>query len=196
MNYEGMDAETVAGLLGVGDRQLRNYCSKGGCPFEQRGRDRVFNWPDVLDWYVAFKAGAVEIPQEDSSGRPPRDQRQENLRKTIAEADLKELQLGRLRGEVIVTADAKLKLDRMLGNLRSRLLSLPSKITSRIGGMKEPAAREAAIRDELETICRDLSTGSIVDLPPEPDPIVEEILDTLEAAADPQPQFTDEDFGF
>ena len=36
--------------------------------------------------------------------------------------------------------------------------------------MKEPAAREAAIKDELEILCREISTGSIVELPPEPDP--------------------------
>ena len=106
-----MDAETVAGLLGdsgISVRQLRNYCDLG-CPFEKRGRERVFNWFAVLDWYITFKAsgGMSGDPMEEGSPPSPRDQRSENLRMTIAAADLKELQLGKLRGEVIVTADAK-----------------------------------------------------------------------------------------
>ena len=201
-----MDAETVAGLLlgkgenGISVRQLRNYCDLG-CPYEERDRKRYFNWHKVLAWYIVFKSGGTDSTPEAGDEAPlpkrPRDLHQENLRKTTADADLKELQLSKLRGEVLVTADARVRLDRMMGNLRSRLLSLPPKIGARINGLKEPAAREAAIKEELENLCRDVSTGSIVDVPDEPPTHTEEgIVDELTAAAEEQPTFTPSDFGF
>ncbi len=207
MNYEATDAETVAGLLlgkgdsGISVRQLRNYCDLG-CPYEERDRKRYFNWHKVLAWYIVFKSGGTDSTPEEGSEAPvphkkPRDLHQENLRKTTADADIKELQLSKMRSEVITTTDAKIRLDRMMGNLRSRLLSLPPKVSARINGLKEPAAREAAIKEELEAICRDISTGSIVDIPEEAGgETAEEVAEDITAAADEQPVFLPAEFGF
>ena len=172
-----MDAETVADLLGVSTRQIRNYV-QAGMPAQKMGRASTFQWPEVREWYIGYRisleSGDRPDPDEDadyedaeeSTGKKE-DIRQANLRKTRADANLKELQLSRLRSEVISIADANTRIDRLLGNLRSKLLSLPPKLASRLEGEKSRTDREAALKDELENLCRELATGAIVDLPPE-----------------------------
>lgn len=168
--YEDMEAETVAGLLSVKERRLRDYVQMG-MPSKQVGRVRTFNWPDVLAWYVEYKAAALESPapsnpdsEDDATDDKKEDIRQANLRKTRAEADLKQLALMRQRGQVIVISDAKVRLERMLGNLRAKLLGMAPKLANRLEGERERTAREAAIKDEMESLCREISTGGVLNV--------------------------------
>lgn len=176
-----MDIETVAGLLDVSARQIRTYVAQYELPCRKEGRTPVFNWPEVLEWYVGYKASLdaglrgdalrEDDPDEEDEEYPASGRKenisQATLRKTRADADLRELALSTKRGEVITIADAKTRLDRMMGNLRAKLLGMAPKLASRIEGLKARTEREAAIKDELEALCREISTGAIVDLPSE-----------------------------
>lgn len=180
MKHEAMDIETVAELLGVSTRQVRTYIAQG-MPSRKEGRTPVFVWREVFDWFLGYKMSLEygdrpafddESAGDDTddlpavpTGKPNEDIRQATLRKTRAEADLRELALSRQRSEVITIADAKVRLDRMMGNLRTKLLSIPPKLASRLEGLKARTEREAAIKDEMETLCREISTGAVVDLP-------------------------------
>lgn len=186
-----MDAETVASLLGekgISTRQLRNYCTLG-CPYEERGRVRVFDWFKVLAWYVTFKGGAVpedsgNEPEEDDTPVPGKkeNQAQALLRKTRAEANLKELLLSKQRGQVIDIATAKSLVDRLFGNLKSQLLGAAPALNTRLEGEPDTTSREAVIRIFMEDLCRELSTGKIVgdDAAAEAE---SDTIDELEAAA-------------
>ena len=189
--HEAMDVETVAGLLGVSTRQIRTYVAQADMPSTQNGRTRTFNWAEVLEWYVGYRAAIdggdrVTFDEdgecEEAEPQPGKkeDIRQANLRKTRAEADLKELALSEKRAEVIPISDAKVRLDRMFGNFRAKLLSIGPKLANRLEGTKTRTERETVIKDEMETLCREISTGAIVDLPKdEPAP-----LEELNASAD------------
>ncbi len=173
-----MDIETVADLLSVSSRQIRTYIT-AGLPAGRDGRKPVFRWPEVLDWYVGYKS-AIEygerplasaddadlddeaLPEDDAAQGKKEDIRSASLRKTRADADLKELALSRERAEVITIADARSRLDRLFGNLRSQLLGMPPKLATRLAGIPEPTAMESVIKEEMETLCRDLATGAVV----------------------------------
>ena len=195
--YEAMDAETVAALLGVGERQLRNYINLKGLPCQGEGRRRTFIWHQVREWYVGYRIqlemeggnGGNDLAENDDSTsetgpRGKEDIRQATLRSKIAEANLRELNLSKQRGEVVTIADAKEKLDRMLGNLRARLLGIAPKLSARLDGTRDRNAREAAIKDEMETLCRELSTGAIVAAPDAPAADDTDVVDDITAAAD------------
>jgi hypothetical protein len=190
-----MDAETVADLLGVSTRMLNNYINQKGLPSSGSGRARTFVWAEVLEWFVGYR---LSLEHGDGSGgnddADPDDPvsgneniRQANLRKTRAEANLKELQLGRLRSEVISIQDAKVRLDRMMANLRARLLGMAPKLANRLEAERDRTSRESAIKDELETLCREISTGAIVDVEPDAeaghDAEDTDVVDELTAAA-------------
>ena len=197
--HEAMDAETVAGLLGVSTRQLNNYINLRDLPSTGSGRRRTFVWREVLEWYVRYRTalelgdgtdgsepGESDDGTSDSDASRKEDIRGANLRKTRAEADLKQLALSRQRSEVITIADAKVRLDRMLGNMRSKLLGLAPKLANRIEGLKARTEREAVLKEEMEVLCRALATGAVVDLPVEPESVQE-----ISAAEDPAPSLTD-----
>jgi phage terminase Nu1 subunit (DNA packaging protein) len=201
MAHEAMDIETVAGLLSVSTRQIRTYVA-AGMPSDKQGRTPVFNWPDVLEWYMNYRwsletGGSLDDDADDldgGSGGPARgdDIRVVNLRRAKADASLKELQLSKLNGEVIVIGDAKSRLDRMFGNLRAKLLGMAPRLANRLEGEKDRTAREAALKEELENLCREISTGAIVGLPEATQP---EVLDEVSAAAETSAEFQAKDFG-
>jgi phage terminase Nu1 subunit (DNA packaging protein) len=188
-----MDIETVAELLGVSTRQIRTYVNQG-MPAGKEGRTPVFNWRDVFDWFVGYKISleygdrpdpaTLDDEDEDlpAADNPNEDIRKVNLRLSRAKADLAQLELSRRRSEVITIADARTRLDRMMGNLRTKLLSMAPKLASRIEGLKDRTEREGAIKDELENVCREISTGAVVDLPGEASTSTETV--EIEAAAD------------
>ena len=198
VNHEAMDADTVAGLLDVSTRQLRNYCNLG-CPYDERERKRYFDWPKVLAWYVAFKSGGVpaeaadgdEEADEPGPGRKE-NQTQANLRKTRAEADLKQLVLAQKRGQVIGIDEARQILDRMFGNLKAQLLSAAPLLNTQLEGEADSIAREAAIRLFMEQLCQELATGKVVreaaaetnDADPETDDEEGETIEDLQASAE------------
>lgn len=185
--HEAMDTETVAGLLDVSTRQITNYINLKGMPSHGLRTKRTFVWKEVLDWYVDYKssndrylAGDGDEAEEsgadgseDGSSGKKEDIRAANLRKTRAEANLKELHLGRLRGQVISIPDAKTRLDRMMGNLRAKLLGIAPKLASRLEAERDRAGREAVLKSEMENLCREISTGAVVDLPKDTELVLE-----------------------
>lgn len=195
MAHEAMDIETVAELLGVSTRQVRTYVANG-LPCRKEGRTPVFAWRETLDWYIGYRialeSGDRPSPPDDdetedeaAAGTPNEDIRQATLRKTRAEADLKQLALSRQRSEVITIADAKQRLDRLMGNLRAKLLSLPPKLASRLEGLKARTDREAALKDEIEALCREISTGAVVDVQNQPEmETTPQVVAAIEASAD------------
>jgi phage terminase Nu1 subunit (DNA packaging protein) len=178
-----MRTEDVLALLPIGEKQLRNLINHKGLPCSGEGRRRTYVWPDVLEWWVAYRmdlemrggnAGTPDADFDDAisendADRPrgKEDIRAANLRKTRADADLRELALSQKRGEVVTIADVKTRLDRVLGNLRTRLLTIAPKLSTRLAGLRDRNETEAAIKDEMETLCRELATGAVVDLPAE-----------------------------
>jgi excisionase family DNA binding protein len=52
--------ESVATLLGVSRRMVRNYVARNGLPCVGVGRSRRFVWLEVLEWYLVYR---VEIAQ-------------------------------------------------------------------------------------------------------------------------------------
>lgn len=188
-----MDAQTVADLLGVSTRQLNNYINCKGLPSQGSGRSRTYVWREVLEWFVDYRSqmemgggsGGSEGDDfdDDSSdiggAGKKEDIRAANLRKTRAEADLKQLALSKLRGEVIVIADAKVRIDRMLGNLRTQLLAIAPKLAN---------LPESEVREEIVALCRELSTGAVVD---HAEDETAEAIEEMAAAADVE--YTDAD---
>lgn len=195
---EVVDIETVSNVLGISDRTIRTWVKDFGCPSRKDGRSLTFHWPDVLAWYVEYASSRRNGVTSDfaptvEDDAEPSDKESLNsamLRKTRAEADLKQLALSKLRGEVIVIGDAKTRLDRMLGNLRTQLLNMAPKLATRLAGERDPIAQEAAIKDEMESLCRELATGQVLkqtdtadteDASTIDDP---EMIDTLTASAE------------
>jgi phage terminase Nu1 subunit (DNA packaging protein) len=144
-NYAALPVSDVAELLGVTDRQVRNWIKDKGLPARDDPRGRMLDWPTTLKWYVAFQIASTGGNGGNRRGRavPGPDAEEDEdfnaavLRKTVAEADLKELQLAREQAQVVAVADVEKVLSAANKSIQTLILALPSTLTPQLIGMED-----------------------------------------------------------
>jgi len=167
LNFAALDTDDVAALLGVSDRMVRIYLTEKGMPCKGDGRGRRFVWADVLEWYVAYRLEmAGNDGRQAARQAGEEDLEQATTRKTIAEADLKELELASKRGEVVAVADIEAAIAKVSKNIQQKLLAVPAKLTSRLVGTTDRNRINAVLDVEMRNLCSELST---INLQPAPD---------------------------
>ena len=183
-----VDMDTVTAVLGVTEKTVRTWVNDFGCPSTKDGRSRTFYWPDVLNWYVGYAAskqnGVTGDFATDAEPEEKENIAQAMLRKTVAEANLKDLALSRMRGETINIGDAKIRVERAFSNLRSALLAMAPKLGTRLVGIKDPVQIEAICKEEMEALCRELSTGQVVGIKEDEEEAGEKVDELQASAAD------------
>jgi phage terminase Nu1 subunit (DNA packaging protein) len=159
-NYSALPVSDVAELLGVTDRQVRNWIKDKGLPAKSDPRGLMLDWPTTLKWYVAYQADKTlgnggnrrSNSGPDGSEEPQETFDQAILRKTKAEADLKELQLARERGEVASIADVERVLVGANKSIQTRILALPSSLAPQLIGIDD----RKRVNTILERYCNDV----------------------------------------
>jgi len=182
-SFAALTVVDVAELLGLTDRQVRNLIKDKGLPATNDGRGFVLDWPATLEWYVGYRSaqrcgnGGNRRPENGSDALPAPDESFDEaiLRKTKAEADLKELQLARERGEVASIADVERVLTGANKSIQTRILALPASLATQLLGIDD-RNRIFAI---LDRNCRELLTNLAS-------------LDAVQAARTAQPGDEDE----
>lgn len=157
--YSALELEDVAELLGVSERMVRNYIKDNDLPCRGDGRGRRFAWPEVREWYVQYRISlsgsrgslGVSMPEV---GKESIDQAV--LRRTVAEANLKELQLATGRGDVVAVKDVERSVGKVAAGLKTAILAMPSKMAGSMVGLKTKAQAAEVLRGEAETLCRKL----------------------------------------
>jgi phage terminase Nu1 subunit (DNA packaging protein) len=159
-NYSALPVSDVAELLGVTDRQVRNWIKDKGLQSKSDPRGLMLDWPTTLRWYVAYQAdknlgnggNRRPIPGSDGSEVPAETLEEAILRKTMAEADLKELQLAREQGQIVAITD----LERVLANsnrsIQTQVLALPAGLAPQLIGMDD----RQKIFNLIDRSCRSL----------------------------------------
>jgi excisionase family DNA binding protein len=172
----GLDAlpvEDAADLLGVSAKTVRNWINKSGLPCTDDGRRRVLNWPEALEWYVQMR-----ISRDGSGGnnQPPDPEEQvENLeqaetRKTIADADLKELRLAQLRQQLVPADEVGRNVGRVASAIKTKLDSLPNALALRLVGKSDRIEVQQILQDAVYRIKLELANvGTQAEPVPLPD---------------------------
>jgi phage terminase Nu1 subunit (DNA packaging protein) len=163
-SFEALDARDTAELLGITKRQLQNLVELG-LPKEGHGKGSYYIWSKARDWYIAYKI-AQSKPKSPLNGAakdvdPNTEVEGETFahalcRKTIADADLKELELAKGRGEVVAVADVERSVSNVAVNLKDKLLGIPAKLTGILFGLKTKAQIRAALDTEMRQLCGEL----------------------------------------
>ena len=153
-NYDALDGETVATLLGVSTRQLSTYVKEKGCPCVTDGRQRSFVWTEVLSWYVGYK-----ISLERYSGQGVSDGEGDDpiRRKDTAIAGLKELELEQRRGKLVTMAEVSRVFQDVTKGLQTEILGLPTRITGQVLAIRDQQAMFVYLSNECSQLCTRLS---------------------------------------
>ena len=159
-NYSAMTVSEVAQLLSLTPRQVRNLIEDKGLPANRDPRGFALDWPTTLEWYVLYRweqkrgnRGNLRAENgSDGEEEPDETLDEAVLRKTKAEADLKELQLARERGEVAAIADVERVLVGANKSIQTRILALPSSLAPQLIGIDD----RKRINTILERYCNDV----------------------------------------
>lgn len=162
-SYSSLSVSDVAELLPLKERQIRNLIKDKGLPARSDPRGFMLDWSSTLEWYVQYriaqKVGNGGNPgPKVGSNHPDMPQEPINealLRKTVAEADLKELQLARERGQVAAIADVERVLMAANKTIQTRVLALPASVAPQLIGLEDRARIDAI----LMRTCRDVLTN-------------------------------------
>ena len=149
-NYGALTVVDVAELLGVSDRGVRKWIKEKGLPAKSDPRGFALDWPSVLQWYVDYRlaenAGTSGTRKPGTAPDEPLETMEAALaRKTRAEADLKELQLARERGEVAAISDVERVLASANKSIQTLMLALPSSLAPQLIGLADRAKIYAVI---------------------------------------------------
>jgi phage terminase Nu1 subunit (DNA packaging protein) len=121
---------------------------KEGMPREARGK---YDLGKCMLWYLRYLQAVVrrrsgsEIPDEQG-----RTEQHERLRLLSAEAELKELELARERGEFIALPDLEKMLTDLVVTTKARILAVSQRVSAQLVGLDRPSI-EAELNKELKT---------------------------------------------
>lgn len=164
-DLESLSAVEVAALLGVTDRAVRKWVQEKDLPCIEGLGIKTFSWPAILAWRE--KAIREDAGRRGTSGKfspgtaPPADSESYEdalARKTRAEADLKELQLAKERGQVAAIGDVEKVLAASTKATQTQILALPSRLGPRILGIEDLARAVAIVKSEVAGLLSNLAT--------------------------------------
>lgn len=179
-----LSVDDVAELLFVTDRTIRNWLKDKNMPSVIDERGRRFRWSEVLPWYVRLKAEeggndgkktapAVKETSWDDIQRPAKSQETFDdalCRKTIAEADLKELELATKRAQVVAVEVAAVAMQNAAKNLQVEILGWPTLMIGQIFGQRDRNRLFDLLSRSARDLCGRLASVSLTPPPEEGKP--------------------------
>lgn len=159
-NFDTLTAADVADLLFVSEKTVRNWMNKNDLPSIDSGRGRILSWRTTLEWYISYrqkeagKLGSQTGKRSNSRDAEPDEPMASALRRrAVAEADLKELELAVERGKVVATRDVERSVAKVATSLKQAILALPSRLATRLYGVRDKNAIRTILDAEARELC-------------------------------------------
>ncbi len=146
---EWITISAAAARFGVVDRTFRRWIERGLPIHADSKNKRQIDWLAALAWYVQD-----QIPPPPPTPELPETPDDENinqamLRKTKADADLKEHELGVRRRNYVQVVLVEKTIADLATRIRAKLLAVPGKLAPELEGMEKAEMQE---RLEIEMI--------------------------------------------
>ena len=138
-------------LVGKSRQTVAELCRLPGVPRVRKQNGWLYLWPDFNDWWRDLKI------QQATDRATPANFDLAQARKMEADADLAELTLAKLRGELIAVADYRSALAGSLDCVRARLLGLDSRLAPLVVGVENVLKAKALIRPIVNEVLTELS---------------------------------------
>jgi phage terminase Nu1 subunit (DNA packaging protein) len=139
-----VDVKQLVQALNISEARV-GQLAKEGMPKEARGK---YDLGKCMLWYIRYLQAALKRRSgaTDESGRT---EQRERLRLLSAEAELKELELARERGDFIALPDLEKMLTDLVVTTKARILAVGQRVSAQLVGLDRPSI-EAEINRELK----------------------------------------------
>lgn len=124
MTREATQAE-IAGILGLQTRQIRNLEAQG-LPHRAEGRRKFYPLPEAVRW-VRDRDVATVLADVAPTGFD-----EARAREMAARAEKAELEVRKMRGELVDVAEWEREFSGPLAEIRAQLLALPGRIAAEL----------------------------------------------------------------
>jgi len=141
----------IARILMVTPPTVTEYVSRG-MPWRQQGR-KGLPWLFAVDECVAWVRAQDRANQVDD----PTSIEEARLRKEVAEAALKEIELAKVRGQVVDVEAVAQAVGEMFANVRARLLALAPKVAPLVYRAETLQEGRVIIDDGIYDVLSELS---------------------------------------
>lgn len=138
----GVNVTELSRLLGFTREMVRQWTLKG-CP---RRDDGSFVVAEVVAWLR-------QRERESAASETAPDEAQERARKLRAEADLKEIELAKARGDLVPVGEYRSELEVALGRMRAVVSGQLARFERRMVACGTAAEARQLARDIEEAIC-------------------------------------------
>jgi phage terminase Nu1 subunit (DNA packaging protein) len=171
-----VDLPTISNYFNVHPRTIANWYKLG---MPRQGREQ-YNVRECIEW---DRNRCVQEAVRSAAGKSYVDASMAKIRREVAEAELKEIEVARERGTLVNISDAEKQLERELTPVRNALLGFPRRIAPYIvmvpDEIQAAEIMEDHIRDLMdslankvdESIVEDSIEDSIEDVDDESEPL-------------------------
>jgi hypothetical protein len=146
--------EQLAALTGYSSKQVTRWLQETDIPHRRDANELVFPWPGVRTWLHRY------LEEKGKRTAQPIDKDNANQRRTIAEAELIEIELAKARSELMTVAAGEKLLADAFARVRARLSNLAPRAAGVVLGcatIQEAQAKIQPVVDEIFEELRDTS---------------------------------------
>lgn len=155
-----VDVKRVAETLNLDIRRIQQLV-KEGLPRAKRGR---YDERKCSRWYIRYLQNALEKRGVAKGSGKYAEERDERVRLIRADADLREIELARERGQLIALPDYERTLADLILTTKARILAIPPRVAAELVGETSrvmiQAKLEKACKDALAYLARERDDGN------------------------------------
>ncbi len=146
----------IAARLNLTERRISMLVRDHEFPRRVEGRAVTFPSDRCFEWYLQFKQEEALARAADRTPVGPLALGEAELRKAVADADIAELRVAKLRGEVVPIESFRKELRAGYGRARARWVSVPGEYGNRFLHLTETAASVALLREMVNQVLAEL----------------------------------------
>lgn len=151
-------------ILGVSGNTIAAWRSEGMpclATADKKGSASKYDTEQIFEWMAARRSGGED--QETINGK------YEQARLTKLKADNEALDVAQKEGTLIEAAAVSEVWERLLGNFRSRLLSLPSSLADELAVLSEPREIQAVLKVVINQALEELANADVDEICSDPE---------------------------
>lgn len=149
-----MKVSQLAHALNVDVRRIQQLVNEG-MPKQGRGE---YDGAKCMLWYIRYLQAAIKrraIPMEGDELISEREQR---VRKMRIDADLRDIELAKQRGQIVSIADVEREMSDMALTVKARIMAVPPRVAPDLLGETSRVMVQAKLEKALKEALRELAS--------------------------------------
>ena len=157
-----VSVERLMKELGITERWVHRLV-EAGMPRASHGK---YDLHLCFRWYIRFLQGAVRKRSLFSEEAGEKSLTQEKIRLLSAEADLKEIELAKQRGQLVAVDDVEKEVTELVLTTKARLMAIPARLAAEVIGETTRVSVQVKIEKHIKEVLRGLARSSNKSIPP------------------------------